>query len=86
MVTSILATQNVHHVLAGMCLRASMRVHTRVRMFVRMRLKITTTTTLCLKCVIALQVHHSTEPNSMSVLLYSLHIKIIFLNLKGHNY
>ena len=44
-------------------------------------LKITTPTTLCITCVIALLIHHSTEPTSMPVLLYSFHIKIIFQNL-----
>ena len=45
-------------------------------------LQITTPYTLCLTCVIALQIHHSIEPTSMPVLLYTFHIKIIFQNLK----
>ena len=49
-------------------------------------LKITTPTTLCLTCVIALQIHHNTEPTGMPVLLYSFHIKRIFQNLIGHKY
>ncbi len=48
-------------------------------------LKITTPTTFCLTRVIALQIHHSTEPTSMPVLLYSSHIRIFFQNLKWHN-
>ena len=45
-------------------------------------LKITTPTTLCLTCVITLQIHHSTEPTKMPALLYSFHIKKILQNLK----
>ena len=33
-------------------------------------------------CVIALQIHHSIEPTSLPVLLYSIHIKRMFRNLK----